>query len=119
MGLKSLDSLRDVMVSANLQEIISDVSLGKAVVTKPSSSGTLHRLQIVILALPVIKSPVRVRVNWIGSNTETLAENRGKYHTNVICNSTSASAASWVYALDSVYSAGNDDLQYLEWHGLG
>ncbi|KIJ26856.1 hypothetical protein M422DRAFT_272003 [Sphaerobolus stellatus SS14] len=39
------------MTSTNIQEIISDHSLGNAVVTKPSSSGTLHRLQIAILAL--------------------------------------------------------------------
>jgi len=45
--------------------------LGKAVVVKPNSTGTVKKLQIAILAVePVIQPPVDIRVNWMGSLSE-------------------------------------------------
>ncbi|KAF8515684.1 armadillo-type protein [Hysterangium stoloniferum] len=82
MGLQSLDRLQDALTSVNgLQETISDDVMMKAVILKPNNAGTLHRLQVSILALlPVVRQPVDVKINWLeeGSLVTTFTETRGQ-----------------------------------------
>ncbi|GJJ09338.1 hypothetical protein Clacol_003560 [Clathrus columnatus] len=79
MDIKSLSSLQDLVSGkANLQEIITDAALSKAVVSKPNSNTTLHRLQLAILALiPVLKRPPDITIDWLSPETSTSTDKRG------------------------------------------
>ncbi|CCM00706.1 uncharacterized protein FIBRA_02746 [Fibroporia radiculosa] len=67
MQLDSLEVMGDFMGDVNdIHAFLHDTSLGTAVVLKPSSRNTTHRLQIALLAmLPKIHRPSGVKLNWL------------------------------------------------------
>ncbi|KAG8879331.1 snoRNA-binding rRNA-processing protein utp10 [Tulasnella sp. 331] len=81
LGLKSIDTLKSTIASgASLGPLLDYESFGMSIVTKPSSSKTLHRLQASILALlPCIRRPESIQIEWLGgrsgvSNTDTASQ---------------------------------------------
>lgn len=84
MRVESLAEMGDFMGGVdNLQAFIDDESLGGAVVLKPNSRSTLHRLQTAVLALvPLIPRPAGVSESWL-----SVAKSAGvRYSNSGICN---------------------------------
>lgn len=53
-----------------MNQALSDDVLGQAIVLKPNSPGSTHRLQTSLLSLlPVIKAPVNVKLDWMSHIT--------------------------------------------------
>ncbi|KAI0920552.1 hypothetical protein AcV5_010550 [Taiwanofungus camphoratus] len=73
MKLESLDGMGDFMRGVdNLHVFLYDMSLGTAIVLKPSSHHTTYRLQVAILAmLPNIPRPAGVALHWLTAPLST------------------------------------------------
>ncbi|KAL6308934.1 hypothetical protein BKA93DRAFT_724934 [Sparassis latifolia] len=69
MKLESLEGMSGFMRGVdNLQVFLQDASLVTAVVLKPSSQHTLHRLQVAVLSvLSTIPPPAGVVLNWLAT----------------------------------------------------
>ncbi|OSD00001.1 hypothetical protein PYCCODRAFT_1479448 [Trametes coccinea BRFM310] len=67
MQLETLEGMGDFMRGVDdVASFLNDMSVGSAVVLKPSSHNTLHRLQVALLSvLPSIPRPAGMRLNWV------------------------------------------------------
>ncbi|KAI0776755.1 hypothetical protein BD413DRAFT_469201 [Trametes elegans] len=67
MKLETLEGMGDFMRGVeDVGKYLNDTSVGTAVVLKPSSQNTLHRLQVALLSvLPNIPRPAGARLDWI------------------------------------------------------
>ncbi|KAI9060150.1 hypothetical protein FKP32DRAFT_1760434 [Trametes sanguinea] len=71
MQLETLEGMGDFMRGVDdVASFLNDMSVGSAVVLKPSSHNTLHRLQVALLSvLPSIPRPSGMRLNWVARHT--------------------------------------------------
>ncbi|KAI0354312.1 hypothetical protein OH77DRAFT_530067 [Trametes cingulata] len=80
MQLTSLEGMGDFMRGVDdVSNFLNDTSVGSAVVLKPSSSNTLHRLQIALLsALPSIPRPAGGHIDWLAEDDITSTTRRSQ-----------------------------------------
>ncbi|KAI0670242.1 hypothetical protein C8Q78DRAFT_1138718 [Trametes maxima] len=71
MQLETLEGMGDFMRGVDdVSSFLNDASVGNAVVLKPSSHNTLHRLQVALLSvLPNIPRPTGARLDWLADYT--------------------------------------------------
>ncbi|KAI0651200.1 hypothetical protein C8Q79DRAFT_1004507 [Trametes meyenii] len=88
MQLETLEGMGDFMRGVDdVSSFLDDASVGTAVVLKPSSHNTLHRLQVALLSvLPNILRPNNARLDWLADYTLTSAssDNQGARYVRLL-----------------------------------
>ncbi|KAI8990419.1 armadillo-type protein [Trametes punicea] len=81
MQLETLEGMGDFMHGVNdVSSFLNDNSVGAAVVLKPSSQNTLHRLQVAVLSvLPSIPRPSGARLDWVTQHSAASGTEAARY----------------------------------------
>ncbi|KAH9893998.1 hypothetical protein C8Q73DRAFT_694035 [Cubamyces lactineus] len=121
MQLETLEGMGDFMHGVDdVASFLNDTSVGTAVVVKPSSANTLHRLQVALLSvLPSIPRPSGARLDWVhlpspespGVSAQYVQLLRDVYR---LSNSSARLALLSTYILRALFvSLGDDTLAFL------
>ncbi|KAI0632952.1 hypothetical protein C8Q77DRAFT_1120632 [Trametes polyzona] len=96
MQLDTLEGMGDFMRGVDdIATFLDDASVGSAVVLKPSSVNTLHRLQVALLSVfPNIPRPAGARLDWLADHSQNTT-------------ASSKQAAHYVQLLRDVYRLSN------------
>ncbi|CDO68790.1 hypothetical protein BN946_scf184989.g56 [Trametes cinnabarina] len=123
MHLDTLEGMGDFMRGVDdVASFLNDTSVGSAVVLKPSSHNTLHRLQVALLSvLPSIPRPAGVRLNWVSQHPgETSTESQATRYIQLLrdvyrlSNSSAHLALLSTHLLRSLFvNLGDDALAFL------
>ncbi|KAI0369251.1 hypothetical protein BV20DRAFT_968110 [Pilatotrama ljubarskyi] len=124
MQLDSLEGMGDFMHGVDdVANFLNDTSVGTAVVIKPSSNNTLHRLQIALLSVfPSIPRPAGAHLDWLAEHsvTSTTSDTQGSRYVKLLrdvyrlSNSSAHLALLSTHLLRALFvNLGNDALAFL------
>ncbi|KDQ54552.1 hypothetical protein JAAARDRAFT_135194 [Jaapia argillacea MUCL 33604] len=115
LGVGTLDELGDAEGADGFWQIMDEETLGNAVVMKPSSWNTTHRLRAVIIALmPVMSRPTNLSLDWDSGDTRGVRYVRLMRHVyKLATSSTNASLLSASLLRALFINIGDDTLAFL------